>query len=167
MQTAVGTYNATSQTWEGGYATAWMEQYLDDLNDELALNDLLPLDISRFHFEVETNLTGGAYNNDLIKVMIACEADARWSTVAVPGYGGKTMLQIWRDAQDEFGWKENGQYVTLTSKVNSALNATDPVNRPYFVWYVSVCTTAIDAAVKITVYDVVKNHSLGYYSKAS
>lgn len=162
MQTAVGIFNPTTQHWEGGDATNWMENYLDALAVLLSNTELPPITIPRFHCEVETSLTQGRADNGIVKVMLACEQDTRWATLPVPGFGGATMLDIWQDAQDFYGWRDpvTSQYQTLAAAMHDNERADSPHNKPYFAWWINVCRRALDGAIKITCYDVIDNHPI-------
>lgn len=159
MDTAVGEYDAENDTFVGGEATEWMAEYCAILNVLLTQQpyDQIPI---RFHFDIEANLFGGSMNNAILRVMRACEADSRWATLEVPGYGGQTMLQIWNAAQDEYGWRATGQpYKTIAEVIPDDNNASanQPAYQKYAMWWQSVCTRAMAEAVKIACEGPIKN----------
>ncbi len=162
MQTAVGIYDEYEQRWIGGAATEWMEEYLDALAVLVSnAEGLPPISIARFHCEVETSLTQGLSDTRMVQVMLACEQDDRWDTMPVPGFGGDTMLEIWHDAQDFYGWRDPADpYFTLADVLNVSQDANVGDNLPYYTWWIDVYRRALDGAIKITCYDVIDNHPI-------
>jgi hypothetical protein len=150
MTTALGTRNPTTGEWSGGQATQWMTDYCAALKAQLLAAGLQHVPI-RFHFDMEASMFGGNMNNAIIQTMLACENDpaGRWATVPVPGFNGKTMLQLWRDAQDEYGWRVGGQYVTLASRLDAGEDANFAANRPFAMWWQRICSVASAAAMEI------------------
>lgn len=151
MNQAIGHYNANNQTWLGGDATQWMTNFCELLKDDLDVLGVIP---ERFHCEVETNLPQGSSGRAPITVMLAWEADARWDTEPVPGFGGLTMQQIWSQAQIDYGWGDGT--ATLASLVEETVRASHPDNSAIWMWWVGVCRRALDAANQIACYQAIK-----------
>lgn len=151
MNEAIGTYNPLYSTWVGGETTQWMTNFCELLKDGLDVLGVVP---ERFHCEVETNISGGSTGRAPITLMLAWEADTRWDTEPVPGFGGQTMEQIWSQAQIDYGWGDGT--ATLASLLEETAGASHPDNSAIWMWWVGVCRRAIDGANQIACYQAIK-----------
>ena len=159
MGTAVGEYRLNEQTqemeWREGDVYDWVKAYCDHLKIQLASAELDCAPI-RFHFDFEGNLFGESWNSAIVRQMIACERDYRWDSAEVPGFDGQTMEQLWHAAQNEYGWTNQGMYVTLESVLFPSFDAHVEANNPYATWWLKITGQALNAAFKRCVQDPIK-----------
>lgn len=107
---------------------------------------------ARFHFDVEDRMTGCC---DVAHMLVAAAvaADGRWNNLPVPGFEPpKTMAQLYQDARDQYGFTSE----TFAGAINTGQPPSSIANRPYMMWYYSVCQRAFDAAMEQALYTPIK-----------
>jgi len=119
----------------------WMQRFIARYRAEQLRNPRIP-DPVRFHFDSEWWVIPHFSPRGALEAFRAMQDDPRWTTEAIPGYGGKTMAELYEEAG--------------RPNFNAEQSWWLPVNRAWTIWYAELCMTAADAAMHEAAYVPVK-----------
>ncbi len=136
-------------------------------------------DPAAFHFDVEGYLWWPADNNGLFMLAQLAERNDPWQGVPtatnywnrpVPGCSGASLNVLYDQMRIDLGnpsgvWPADAggvEGILLPGGIDPTQLAGDEVNRPYMLWFSSVCQRAQAAVLDASVWQVVRDPVLGW-----
>jgi len=139
----------------------WMDEFIDEYQiiqaERLPQETALP-DPSRFFFDTETLMVLPPIRNDVLMFAFLASRPEIWGTGPtgphagweVPGYApGTTLWSLYEAARLQNGWSAGVPPLITSTNVD----ANDPRNRPYMLFWYEVCDRATNAQMKSAAYD--------------
>lgn len=114
---------------------AWMDDFIAQYRARQRREPALPSP-SRFHFDTEGPVSPGGRLG--LAGYVAMQADERWSTAPVPGFGNATLAELHRRAG--------------SPPIDAARRWGGRVNREWANWFGGVCLQSADAAMDFAAY---------------
>lgn len=118
---------------------AWMDRFIARYRRLQALDPSIP-DPDRFHFDVEERVS--AHRKFAPATFDAMRRDPRWDAEPVPGFDGRTLAELYREAGAPEVDREHEYY--------------RPPNRAWAAWFQRIATTACEAALDEAAYTPIR-----------
>ncbi len=139
--------DASPRWWDTPWMThgiaesrAWMTRFVERYREHQAQDPSLP-DPDRFHFDTEERVV--VYRKSSVRDFLAIMEDDRWDSEPLPGFGGRTLAELYADAGSP-GIRASARF------------AARP-NHEWAIWYGGVLDTVADAAMNEAAYAVVRD----------
>ncbi|MBX3372555.1 MAG: hypothetical protein KF817_01865 [Phycisphaeraceae bacterium] len=121
--------------------SAWMRRFIARYRQVQAADPALP-DPDRFHFDSERRVVPQFSPRGTVEAFAAMRDDPRWDTEPMPGFGDRTMADLF----------------AASGPVPFDPGATwyHPRNQAWSAWYNGICITVADAAMNAAAYEPIR-----------
>lgn len=117
--------------------TAWTDDFLAKYESEVGYQSAYAPERIAFDQEPPSTMLGYSWT-DLLALWTAVQADSRWNTTPVPGYGTQTLSSL---------WSASGLTAPGAAGTSWLYNGGNLTNHLWFVWLLEIEQTAIASAM--------------------